>query len=312
MRTLTRSAIAAALLSAAACSEWFTTPQSSQILANAFGTTTAGFSFLNSSYDAAPADSGAWFPPPGADRRGHGPMGPGGGRPDDHHLIGGGLMGGGIFGPLFGNPGDRHRGFDDGVLPSSCTLVAATGRVTCATETRGGLTIDRSASYQTASGTVQSAVDSTTDKINTRISVSGTVTRRDSAVSTIKNASDRTVTGLAKGSTRITVNGTSSGSESTTGSSPSGSFTASRTMADTTAGVVIPIDSAGRPTYPTAGTVVRVMNASVSIGGGEAATSSRREVITYDGTSTAKIAITLDGVTKHCTLALPRGRPVCS
>ena len=28
---------------------------------------------------------------------------------------------------------------------------------------------------------------------------------------------------------------------------------------------MIPIDSAGRPTYPTAGTVIRTMNASVSI-----------------------------------------------
>jgi hypothetical protein len=44
---------------------------------------------------------------------------------------------------------------------------------------------------------------------------------------------------------------------------------------------------------------------------GTTRSSSRREVITYDGSATAKLVITRDGTTKTCSLPLPHGRPVC-
>jgi hypothetical protein len=59
------------------------------------------------------------------------------------------------------------------------------------------------------------------------------------------------------------------------------------------------------------GTVIRVMNASFTVTGASPVTASRREVITYDGSSTATIVITINGDTKTCTMALPKGRPVC-
>jgi hypothetical protein len=34
-------------------------------------------------------------------------------------------------------------------------------------------------------------------------------------------------------------------------------------------------------------------------------------VITYDGSATAKVVITLNGVTENCTLPLPHGRLAC-
>jgi hypothetical protein len=37
----------------------------------------------------------------------------------------------------------------------------------------------------------------------------------------------------------------------------------------------------------------------------------RREVVEYDGSTTAKVTITQDGTTRNCTLSLPRGRPNC-
>jgi len=40
-------------------------------------------------------------------------------------------------------------------------------------------------------------------------------------------------------------------------------------------------------------------------------TSSRHQVITYDGTTTATITIIKDDDTKTCTLTLPRGKSVC-
>jgi hypothetical protein len=53
------------------------------------------------------------------------------------------------------------------------------------------------------------------------------------------------------------------------------------------------------------------MNVSV-VKAGATTTSHRREVITYDGSATAKMVITQDGTTKTCTLPLPFGRPTCS
>ncbi|MBK8059372.1 MAG: hypothetical protein IPK33_16400 [Gemmatimonadetes bacterium] len=60
--------------------------------------------------------------------------------------------------------------------------------------------------------------------------------------------------------------GTSTGEESTTGTSSKGNFTAKRVAADTTRGVEIPIVD-GKPTYPTVGTVIRMMTATVTFAG---------------------------------------------
>ena len=106
------------------------------------------------------------------------------------------------------------------------------------------------------------------------------------------------------------MNGTSAGTELTTGTKEEVAFTASRSAGDTITGVVIPLQD-GRPTYPTAGTVVRSMQATVTLSGGSPSTSSRREVVTYDGSATAKVVITQDGVTKNCTKPLPHGHLTC-
>jgi hypothetical protein len=87
-------------------------------------------------------------------------------------------------------------------------------------------------------------------------------------------------------------------------------FTATRLVGDTTTGLIIPISS-GKPTYPTAGKVVRQMKATVTVSG-TTTTRERREVITYDGSATATLVITTDGTTKTCKLPLPRGEPSCN
>jgi hypothetical protein len=84
-----------------------------------------------------------------------------------------------------------------------------------------------------------------------------------------------------------------------------------RLAGDTITGLVIPIQD-GRPTFPTAGTIVRSMQATVTLDGQTPSTSSRREVITYDGSATAQVVITHDGVTKNCTKPLPHGRLTCA
>jgi hypothetical protein len=212
------------------------------------------------------------------------------------------------FGPGFGHGHHGDEAF------GSCTYNAATTRLDCTTDTHDGLTITRSIQLKDASGTVQQVFDSlTTNSINEKVAVSGTITRRDNAQSTVTQNSDRTVTGLAKGSTQRSINGTSAGTESTTGTDSAGTFTVLRTAGDTTKNVVIPVPTSttATPPYPTAGTIIRSMKATVTHGS-TTTTTSRREVVTYDGSATAKVEITQDGTTKSCTVALPHGRLTCS
>jgi hypothetical protein len=281
-------------------------------LAAAFTTVPVGFSSTENSFDSSAAPSGGgWFPSAEDGGMGHSEgRGPGGGLGP---MIGGGLggdfLGGHGLGHEFGHGrfGDPHININSG----NCAFVAATGRVTCAAVTHDGLTITRSVAFTDAAGTAQSAFDSlTTNTINTQISVTGTQTRHDSSTTTVTNSSDRTVTGLAPGSTQHTENGTAFGSETTTGTDENVAFTATRTAADTTSGIIIPVSDTGR-TFPIAGTIIRTMTASTTRAGAAVRSSSRREVITYNGSGTAKRVITQDGTTRTCTLPLPFGRPTC-
>jgi len=304
------AAVAASLL-AAACLSTTDAGSATSDLVTGFQSVPVAFSNVASTFaGSGSSDSAPWGPP---GRPGHGPGGPGG---HGEHGPGpmGFMMGGGLGDPFMGlgfGPGFGHRPPGEGDPFATCSFNAASGRLECS-ESHDGLSITRSSQFKDAGGTVQSAFDSlTTSTITTTISVSGTVTRRDGDVSVVQHASDRTVSGLGQGSLQRTVNGTSSGLETTTGTDSTGSFTAVRTAGDTIQTVVIPVTN-GRPSYPVNGVVIRSMKVVVTYTGSAATTSSRREVITYDGTDTAKIVITHDGETKNCTLPLPHGHISCS
>ena len=282
---------------AAACSETSSPSNSLFDLTNtsAFSSVPAGFSNLSSSFDST-GSPGAFHP----DFE-HGHHGPGGGPG-----FGLGFMGGGLGGVFFG--GDLGHFHHDS---TSCVFATGSG-VTCTSTTRDGLTVTRVSKYTTASGTVQSAIDSTTNTVVQTTSVKGTATRRDSSTSVVDETSSQTVTGLAKGSTQRTFNGTSAGTETTTGTSSNGAFTSKRVAGDTVQNVVVPVPSStSAPPYPTAGTVIRSITATVTLSGQAGTTHARREVVTYDGSATAKVVITQDGTTQNCTLPLPRGRLSC-
>jgi hypothetical protein len=306
----TKALVAVLALAAAACSETTAPNTGTTDVVAAFNTTLASFGSTENSFDGA--DSIAWHPR-GHGGRGHIHRGPRRGLDDCGFGPGfGGLMGGGLRGLFLG------RGFGHGrggfALPSACTFNAATGRVECPPVTNDhGLTITRSASYTTASGGVQQAFDSLTDQVNLQIAVNGTfISRRDSAQTTVRHSSSRTIGGLAVGSTERTINGVSAGSESTTGQDTAGSYTLLRVAGDTINGVVIPVrtDSMGA-TYPTAGTIIRSMTATLTRGT-EVRTSSRREVLTFNGSANAILSITQNGITRSCTISLALGRPNCS
>ncbi|MDF1504940.1 hypothetical protein [Roseisolibacter sp. H3M3-2] len=345
-------ALVLGLAAVGACSEATTegaaTALEIEALRASLSATPVGYGDLASSYVGVTASavptSGALWLAGGREARFDG-AGPGGG------MMGGGLAedfaGGMSFGRGRGHEGPFGGVFARGIGCAGAAFDAASGRVACPAETRNGLTINRSAQYLSAAGAVQQAFDTlTTNSVNTRSTVAGTVSyARDSsnardgrghgpglggrgpgarllgdtatiltATTTVQSSSERTVAGLAQGSTQRTVNGASRGVESTTGTSSRGAFTASRTVGDTTRGVVVPVRAASDTarTYPTAGTVVRAMTATLTFAGQAATTVARREVVTYDGTATAKVVITENGTTRNCTRALPRGRLVCS
>jgi hypothetical protein len=343
-RPLTRLILASTIVVvAAACADMTSTSPSNltlSALTAALSSVPVGYGDLASSYigvTAANANAaGLWI---------------GGGREAEFHRDG--LMGGGIRdeflgGIAFDGRGGRHGPFAGG-LPCAGTFDASSGRIVCPDETRGDVTIKRSAKYTDAAGAAQQAFDSVlTNTVNIQSAVSGTLSfdraadstddheggRRGgehhwghgrgaggrllgdsstilTATTTINSTSNRTVSGLAQNSTQRSVDGASAGTESTIGTSSRGSFTATRAVGDTTVGVVIPI-AIGTKSYPTAGTVIRQIQATLKYEGEDAVTLSRREVVTYDGSATAKVVITENGTTKNCTRPLPRGPLSCS
>ena len=296
---------AASVLLLAACNDSSTAARDETQLASAFSSVPAGYDGVQSSFSAGAANDGTGGP--GTPWMPHGPGGPGG--PGAGNFMGGGL-GLDFVGDIGAGHGPGHGPFGGFGLDASCAFSAATKNVTCGPTIHDGLTTTRVATYTTAAGVAQAAPDSTTNSAHEVITVTGTRVRRDSATAVIANKSDRTVTGLAYNATVRTVNGTSSGSENTTGKSDKGAFTSLRTASDTTVGLTAPI-VAGRPTYPTAGKVIRNMKVTLTVAGGTPTVSTRREVITYNGTATATLVLTQDAVTKNCTLPLPHGRPVC-
>jgi hypothetical protein len=312
-----------AVLMVACATDNSTSPLASSQAAAALVTAPLSFGVTNSSFVGNSAPTNGFVPMGFSAGESH----------DEHEGPGwGGFMGGGLgeafiggigFGPGIGRgPFENFGRRDDDDADSeesdsfnhsdNCVFSTTTNRVECPTITHDGLTINRSFSFLDASGAVQQAFDrGTTNTVNVKKSVSGTVTHHETVTSTVNGSSDLTVAGLASGSTQRTVNGTSAGTDASTGTRDGVAFTASRAAGDTITGLVIPIQE-DHPTFPTAGTIVRSMTATVTLTGQTPSTSSRREVITFDGSATAKVVITHDGVTKNCTKPLPHGRLTCA
>ncbi len=272
-------------------------------LGTAFSSLPVAYSNTDNTFPAS-ADMGEAWEPMGHER---GPRGMGFGG-----MLGGGMRDG-FLGRGFGF-GFGHGFFGLNNL-SSCTYAASTGTFTCPAATFNGITVTRTVKLQDKSGNAQSAYDTaTTNTITENVTVTGSFTmmRHDSATTTVSHNSTRTVSGLAKGSTQRTINGTSAGTETTVGKDTAGTFTVARTAGDTTKNVVIPVPATDTSrTYPTAGTIIRVMQISVTRTGQTPTSASRREVVTYNGTATATVVITENGTTKTCSLPLPFGRPTC-
>ena len=317
-------AIAAAGLAAAACTDLNSSADNTLALTAAFQTVPVGFSANSNSFDASgdagvPFFPGALNPAIGFSQRGSAA----GEKPKgDHHdgfgegglrglLMGGGLGPDFIGAIAFGK--GRGRGpFGIFSLPETCTYDSGTGRVSCPDKTDHGLTVSASFAFKDAAGVSQPKFDTlTTNSVNAKIDVSGTRTRKEgTTTSTVSHSSNRTVEGLAPGKTERKIDGVASAKEDIAGTRDDVKFTATRVVYDTTTNLVIPIVD-GRPTIAKSGTVIRNMTVSITPEGGETTKKSRREEVTFDGSSVVKVKITVDGTTKDCTITLPSKKLVC-
>lgn len=315
MNKLTLASIGTTVIVLAACSDATTGTNNGSnsnlvpsSMAAAFSSTPAGFEQLTTSFNSSDTD-GAFMPDfdGHGDRRGHGG---GGDHGDDRGGpgFGLGLMGGGLGGFLMGDGlvNDHFFRFRTG----KCAFQSGVG-VVCADTTRNGQVVSsKTIKYTTASGTLQSSIDSTTDGVELTATVKGSVTRRDSSTSSTDAANHQKVTGLTTAARH--VDGTSNGTETSTGTSIFGAFTSKRVTADTISGVVIPkATTSNTKVYPTAGSVTRTMSLTLTVQGANLSTT-RKETITYDGSATAKVVITKDGTTQNCTMPLPHGKLTCS
>ncbi len=193
----------------------------------------------------------------------------------------------------------------------SCTFSASTGRITCPDFTRNGLTISRSYALYDAADKLQEKRDSNTVKINTQVWARGTV-EKDSAKVTIDRKSDLTATGIQRGSTRRTLNGTEQGSSTMEHKTSKGKMVSKVVFSDTTVGLVLPQNDSTQK-WPLAGTVIRSHSGTRGIeGSSESRSFSYRAVFVYDGSSTVKITITANGQTKSCVRNLETREHKCT
>lgn len=306
-RTTRTLLIATTALAAAACAEKISTPSAatSAQLSAAFSTSPVGMESTTSTFADAANTPGKEFEPAGRDdqREQEGENG----LPAGRNFMGAGLSLDLLGGRAGFKPFERER--DEESL-TGCAFDATTGVTTC-TSARNGLTVTRTIKWTKADGTAQTVRDANTRTAVFHSAVSGTRTRRDGKVtSTVNHTSDLKVVGIEPTSTQRTVDGATTGTETSTGTNKDGAaFTTKREVTDAVTGIVIPIAN-GRPSYPTAGSVSRSMKATLTLNG-TTTTSQRSEVITFDGSSTAKLVITKDGAIKNCTIPLPHGKPTC-
>lgn len=192
------------------------------------------------------------------------------------------------------------------VAPSGCSYVAASQSFVCGTVTRNGLTVSQSYQLFDASGAPLAAFDrARVSSVRVRGTVSGTVTSDGSTIK-LDGQNDQTLSGLQ--SSTHTLNGTSIADLS--GTVRTGTTTQSFTSHSSTtiANVVVPADG-GAGSYPRSGTIT--VDQTTSVAGSPAV--AMRVVMTFDGTSKAKVTVTIAGLTtSSCTMDLASSAPLCS
>jgi hypothetical protein len=183
--------------------------------------------------------------------------------------------------------------------PSGCSFDAKSGGYTCPDIVTGGMTITRGFTLFDAAGNTQPKYDrTTTAAIRTELTAIGTITSGTTTLN-VDQRQTMTLSGLLTGV--HTLNGTSV--SKLNGSVSNGLPVAqamSSTQTLTVADVVLPSDAPGASPYPASG--VLTMVGATTVGVLPAVTS--RLVLTFNGTRSVPVSITVAGVTRQCTLDL--------
>src|ERR1043166_1871839 len=197
------------------------------------------------------------------------------------------------LGNLTAGPGT----FNEGMVPAAtvwnsadCVYSAATRSFTCPPITRGGMTYTRSFTLYDAAGNPQSALDGNTASIRTITTATGTIYPPGTfGPIALDRREDMTMSGLNVG--QPTLNGTSTSTMNTTMNGIGGpAQRLAMIWADTTANLVLPPRGAG---FPRSGSIAMTATTTTTPLDGSSApvTTSFREVITFDGTSTVTIRL---------------------
>lgn len=184
--------------------------------------------------------------------------------------------------------------------PLGMHLPADPSKFECTSDSREGLTVERSCVFKDAGGAVQAAYDATTTaSVTVHAKMDGTVNRGHWG-GEIHRVRDFTVSGLAGAETKITWNGTGSGTAAGVHPTREGtSVTYTMTENQTVTNVVIPVPRT-ETSWPLSGTIATSMTAKMGD-----STKVRNAVITFDGTQFA--TVTVNGETFQFDLA-GRGR----
>lgn len=191
---------------------------------------------------------------------------------------------------------------------STCTWDAAAARWTCAPVLMGNLTITRSFAFYDANGVAQEYPDrSTTRSMNSQIDVTGTMALTGGSL-TVDRHNNTTIAGL--GTATFTINGSETGTTRSVHVAQGGTSTFDEAYANTTSDLVVPAPPSRG--YPLSGTQSHVSTVTATYSFMPSQTHTTAVVVTFNGTSTAALSITIDGTTRQCTIDLTTGgRPIC-
>jgi hypothetical protein len=181
--------------------------------------------------------------------------------------------------------------------PSSCSYDSTSQSFTCPVVTTSGITLTRSFTLLSLSGTPQSQFDpATTAAVRTNSTIAGTITADGSTV-TLDGQDELTLSGILTGV--HVLNGTSvmnlQGTDA--GSTTPFAMSISTTIAD----LVLPATSADR--WPKSGRILVDLTDSMD--------GTTHMTMTFNGTSKVTVTMTSDGFTLSCTMDLASQSPTC-
>ena len=200
------------------------------------------------------------------------------------------------------------------VVPAACAYSSTTQGFTCPEATVQGLTFDIAYYLSDANGHSQSAPDvNTTAAVRVVADTRGTVSLPASVGAATSVAltdhTDMTMSGLLAASRALNGTSVSHYDVSTTGTTQAHSLI---DMTTTSTNVMLPAEGSNTR-WPASGTVTTDATAVTSIGFLPSVTSHARAVVTFDGTSTPTVVVTVGGVVRTCKIDLSgRTQPSCS